>query len=218
MINMTQVMNRWYLPEHNKQYQDVTMESTIKEAMEGDHKWRLIETGYVAFKNMMMFISTAIFITAFIEWPEENSYLRFIGFILLFHHHPSITSVHMMRWVKLHYRKYGYGVWPCASPCFMPLVMWLERNNEEHKRHSATRLFFDAELKWITMINHWVGTEFETAIRTTIAEGGDTDTNACIVGGLIGAFCGLDKIPNKFNRSCSNPSIDRCVDRCAQFL
>lgn len=39
------------------------------------------------------------------------------------------------------------------------------------------------------------GTGYVPAIRETIAGGGDTDTNACIVGGLIGAACGAESIP-----------------------
>ena len=37
---------------------------------------------------------------------------------------------------------------------------------------------------------------FEGALRATLAGGGDTDTNACIVGGLIGALRGIDQIPS----------------------
>ncbi len=33
------------------------------------------------------------------------------------------------------------------------------------------------------------------AIRETIRLGGDTDTNACIVGGMIGALIGYHQIP-----------------------
>ena len=33
------------------------------------------------------------------------------------------------------------------------------------------------------------------AIRETIRLGGDTDTNACIVGGMIGALVGYHEIP-----------------------
>jgi hypothetical protein len=39
------------------------------------------------------------------------------------------------------------------------------------------------------------GAGYEEAIRETLADGGDTDTNACIVGGLIGAACGVEGIP-----------------------
>jgi ADP-ribosylglycohydrolase len=37
---------------------------------------------------------------------------------------------------------------------------------------------------------------FEDAIYRTLLEGGDTDTNACIVGGLMGAYEGLGSLPN----------------------
>lgn len=37
---------------------------------------------------------------------------------------------------------------------------------------------------------------FEEAIYRTLLEGGDTDTNACIVGGLVGANVGLGSLPN----------------------
>jgi ADP-ribosylglycohydrolase len=38
-------------------------------------------------------------------------------------------------------------------------------------------------------------TDFQEAIMKTLMLGGDTDTNACIVGGLIGAYWGEPKIP-----------------------
>lgn len=40
-----------------------------------------------------------------------------------------------------------------------------------------------------------LGSMYEDAIAQTLECGGDTDTNACIVGGLIGALHGVDKIP-----------------------
>ena len=39
------------------------------------------------------------------------------------------------------------------------------------------------------------GFGFKQAIIETLAMGGDTDTNACIVGGLLGAYHGLDGLP-----------------------
>lgn len=39
-------------------------------------------------------------------------------------------------------------------------------------------------------------TPYESAIRQTLIKGGDTDTNAAIVGGVIGALHGLDAIPS----------------------
>lgn len=40
------------------------------------------------------------------------------------------------------------------------------------------------------------GKHFEQALRATLAGGGDTDTNACIVGALIGALNGVEAIPH----------------------
>lgn len=40
----------------------------------------------------------------------------------------------------------------------------------------------------------WLGTDYPEALRETLAGGGDTDTNACIVGGLIGAACGAEQV------------------------
>ena len=41
------------------------------------------------------------------------------------------------------------------------------------------------------------GTGFIEALSDTLAGGGDTDTNACIVGGLIGAATGAESIPKE---------------------
>ena len=38
--------------------------------------------------------------------------------------------------------------------------------------------------------------KFEESIYRTLLEGGDTDTNACIVGGLMGAYWGVGSLPN----------------------
>ena len=54
-------------------------------------------------------------------------------------------------------------------------------------------------------------------IRSTIQEGGDTDTNAAIVGGMIGALVGIKKIPsqmlvNVVKFDCSNIPKDEDYD------
>ena len=51
---------------------------------------------------------------------------------------------------------------------------------------------------------------YHNAIRETIQEGGDTDTNACIVGGMIGAYLGAAKLPKEMvskvlNFDCEDP-------------
>ena len=40
------------------------------------------------------------------------------------------------------------------------------------------------------------GSTYQTAITETLLGGGDTDTNACIVGGLVGALHGVASIPS----------------------
>jgi len=52
-------------------------------------------------------------------------------------------------------------------------------------RHGFTRAFYHLRR----------GTEYSAAVLETLVDGGDTDTNACIVGGLIGALHGLEGIP-----------------------
>ena len=39
------------------------------------------------------------------------------------------------------------------------------------------------------------GMDYSTAIREIVGKGGDTDTNACIIGAMLGAADGLDSIP-----------------------
>ncbi len=45
------------------------------------------------------------------------------------------------------------------------------------------------------------GNDYHTAIRSVLEIGGDTDTNACIVGGLIGAAVGFENIPEKMRNT-----------------
>jgi ADP-ribosylglycohydrolase len=45
------------------------------------------------------------------------------------------------------------------------------------------------------------GTSYLDAIFETLSGGGDTDTNACIVGGLIGAYHGEDGIPDPMKQA-----------------
>lgn len=49
-----------------------------------------------------------------------------------------------------------------------------------------------------------LGSDYENAIAETLSGGGDTDTNACIVGGLIGAAVGVNNIPESMRNSVLN--------------
>ena len=39
---------------------------------------------------------------------------------------------------------------------------------------------------------------YAKAMRDMIYEGGDTDTNACILGGMVGAALGVEHIPKTY--------------------
>lgn len=49
-----------------------------------------------------------------------------------------------------------------------------------------------------------LGSDYQDAIAQTLVGGGDTDTNACIVGGLIGAAVGVDRIPENMREAVLN--------------
>lgn len=49
-----------------------------------------------------------------------------------------------------------------------------------------------------------LGSDYESAIAETLSGGGDTDTNACIVGGLVGAAVGVDEISQKMRDAVLN--------------
>lgn len=56
-----------------------------------------------------------------------------------------------------------------------------------------------------------LGSDYLEAISETLLGGGDTDTNACIVGGLVGAACGSRAIPNQMKHpvlSCNTHSVN----------
>ncbi len=57
-----------------------------------------------------------------------------------------------------------------------------------------------------------LGTQYVEAIKQTLSGGGDTDTNACIVGGLIGAAYGATNIPDHMRQAVLN-----CDTQLGQF-
>ncbi|HBL14292.1 MAG TPA: hypothetical protein DD379_23475 [Cyanobacteria bacterium UBA11162] len=62
------------------------------------------------------------------------------------------------------------------------------------------------------------GSGYEEAIRETLYGGGDTDTNACIVGGLIGAACGEEAIPDQMKTAVLNCNPQSGKNPRPQFL
>ncbi|KAJ3111783.1 hypothetical protein HK100_002555 [Physocladia obscura] len=75
------------------------------------------------------------------------------------------------------------------------------KKNIGHVKHAFMLAFYFLKLR----------TPFEDAIVQTLVLGGDTDTNAAIVGGMIGALHGIDAIPDFMSDSvlafdCTNVS------------
>jgi ADP-ribosyl-[dinitrogen reductase] hydrolase len=58
------------------------------------------------------------------------------------------------------------------------------------------------------------GNDFYNSLIQTIQLGGDTDTNGCIVGALLGAFYGINEIPEEWINTVNNPRYtqNRLVD------
>jgi ADP-ribosylglycohydrolase len=81
---------------------------------------------------------------------------------------------------------------------------WL--NDAEHDRDIlyAPKIGF-VKIAFTHAFRHLLlGSNYESAIAETLGGGGDTDTNACIVGGLVGAAVGVDKIPQKMRDAVLN--------------
>ncbi len=81
------------------------------------------------------------------------------------------------------------------------ILNWLNKTKSSNKKglHSATKYIGYAKIAFQRSFYHlWNNSNFSDAIKETISEGGDTDTNACIVGGLIGALHGFNGIPLKY--------------------
>ncbi len=63
-----------------------------------------------------------------------------------------------------------------------------------------------------------LGSDYVEAIGETLSGGGDTDTNACIVGGLIGAACGAKEIPEEMTQPVLNCDTQQGANPRPQFL
>lgn len=80
-----------------------------------------------------------------------------------------------------------------------PMVKdWLESSSKPLKDLADCRINAGHVKHAFTLAFHFLRkrSSYEDAIRETLKLGGDTDTNACIVGGMIGALHGLHAIPD----------------------
>jgi ADP-ribosyl-[dinitrogen reductase] hydrolase len=62
------------------------------------------------------------------------------------------------------------------------------------------------------------GADYLKALQATLLRGGDTDTNACIVGGLVGAAYGAEAIPEAMRNVVLTCDIDKSAHPRADFL
>lgn len=103
-----------------------------------------------------------------INFPRDNHGVMITvdEFIKASHIHPTVVS-----WLK-DSKKMSLNEIDCTK-------------NIGHVKHALTLAFYFLQK----------GVSYEEAIRETLKKGGDTDSNACIVGGLMGALHGFTAIP-----------------------
>ncbi len=85
----------------------------------------------------------------------------------------------------------------CQKKSIHPTVRsWLEDSKKE-SYDSDCRMNIGHVKHAFTLAFNFLGkcSSYEDAIKQTLMKGGDTDTNACIVGGMIGALRGYTAIP-----------------------
>lgn len=74
---------------------------------------------------------------------------------------------------------------------------WLDDAESAHKPAFSPKAGF-VRIAFTEAFRHLLlGTVWDLAVRETLLGGGDTDTNACIVGGLVGAAAGAHSMPVK---------------------
>ena len=95
---------------------------------------------------------------------------------------------------------------------------WLddaERNRQTpyHPQVGFIRIGFTHAFRHLLL-----GSSYSEAIEETLLGGGDTDTNACIVGGLIGAACGAVSIPDHLKESVLTCETEKGSHARPEFL
>ena len=81
------------------------------------------------------------------------------------------------------------------------LTQWLKHVNDKNMKKLQIATVFKGFVKiaFQRVCYHLINTQtYFDAIKSVVSEGGDTDTNACIVGGMMGALFGLHHIPNHY--------------------
>lgn len=85
-----------------------------------------------------------------------------------------------------------YGTTP---DCDKETQKWIQQIRDGKQEPAQPQIGF-VKIAFVNAFIHLRrGSDYLTAITETLKMGGDTDTNACITGGLIGAAVGVDDIP-----------------------
>lgn len=120
--------------------------------------------------------------------------------------HPHIRSQLCCAWYCLvaHYLLVGWNIHDAIDRSFTDLVnMQPEHIDEilyikefEHNEYTGTGYVVDS--LWTALAAVWRSTSYEDAIKKAIQYGNDTDTTACIAGGLAGIMYGYSGIPDRW--------------------
>ena len=88
-----------------------------------------------------------------------------------------------------------------SNPCENEIKQWLALSKRDCSNLDCTALI--GFVKWAFILSFWhllKGSTFRDAIAHTLGRSGDTDTNAAIVGCMMGAFHGAQGIPEGFRK------------------
>lgn len=78
------------------------------------------------------------------------------------------------------------------------LIKMDEENNVKLEIDATQQIGFLRHAFQLTFYCLYNELEYEKAMKLVLSYGGDTDTNCCIVGGVIGCYNGRDNIPNSW--------------------
>lgn len=102
------------------------------------------------------------------------------------------------QWLETQLSKAQPGI---ESHCYREVRGWLQDAENNADIPYSPHIGF-VKIAFTHAFRHLLlGSDYVTALRETLSGGGDTDTNACIVGGLIGAACGAQEIPETMQRA-----------------
>lgn len=93
-----------------------------------------------------------------------------------------------------------------------------EKNNKQLNINAREQIGFLKHAFQLTFYCLYNELEYEKAMRLVLSYGGDTDTNCCIVGGVIGCYNGRDNIPQSWiDRVLNSPSAENYYKRPEEY-